>query len=195
MHNVFLRNAARRRTAISVAVLLTCPDTHLVWINQTWSLRQLLHRSPSCNNMSPASSRGHLGLEPVPTRTTPTPERKKDTQAKPIFPLLIGLNQTQFFLNQLNKQTMTFQSDSVHQQSKNKTCLKLKLDQCISWPQETAISTLVWLPVQSRDLKWGCGFFIPTRIKQTKIFGFFWHYKRTHFMLKNINANYHLRRR
>lgn len=45
----------------------------------------------------------------------------------------------------------------------------LKLDQCISWPQETAISSSVWLPVSSHDSE-AVALFL--RITQTRIFGF-----------------------
>lgn len=45
----------------------------------------------------------------------------------------------------------------------------LKLDQCISWPQETAISSSVWLPFLSHDSE-AVALFL--RIKQTRILRF-----------------------
>lgn len=165
-------------------------------------LRQFHHRSPSCNNMSSASSGGHLGHGSDLTRHLKKRKSHKRfffqlwwVEIKFIFKYLPFKSKTQFFLNQLNKQTVTFQSPSVCQQPTNKTCLMLKLDQCISWPQEAANSSLVWLQVQSRDRKEACGFFIPTRIKQTRIFGFFLALHVPIFMHKNISANNYLWRR
>lgn len=99
----------------------------------------------------------------VPTLMTRHLEGK-GTQTRPLVK-----DQIQSPLNQLNKQTPTVRSQSVCQEAKNKTRLMLKLDQCISWPQETAISSSVWLTVFDHDTE-AVALFLG--IKQTRFLGF-----------------------